>query len=89
MAFVVNQQDSKLFDKIIQVFQEHQVDHHDTFMNKIAVFILIWRHVINRKRAYYTPNEENLWKRIYQGLTTPTSVLGPVTSGISIYILVK
>ena len=77
----MNQQDKKLFEKIFQIFQEHQVDYNDQFMIKVCVFILTWRRVMNIKKTYYSPKEENLWKRIYQGLTTETSVLGPVTEG--------
>ncbi|KAI7849230.1 hypothetical protein BDC45DRAFT_594057 [Circinella umbellata] len=80
--FVMNQQDKKLFERIFQIFQEHQVDYNDQFMIKVCVFILTWRRVMNIKKTYYSPKEENLWKRIYQGLTTETSVLGPVTEDL-------
>ncbi|KAG2223302.1 hypothetical protein INT45_007028 [Circinella minor] len=80
--FVMNQQDKKLSDKIFQIFQEHQIDYNDQFMIKVCVFILTWRRVMNTKKTYYSPKEENLWKRIYQGLTTDTSVLGPVTEDL-------
>ncbi|KAI8147406.1 hypothetical protein BJV82DRAFT_595367 [Fennellomyces sp. T-0311] len=51
-------------------------------MNQVRDFVLTWSRVIKAKRAHYAEREQDLWRRIYQGMTMESSILGPTTTDL-------
>ncbi|KAI9488495.1 hypothetical protein BDB00DRAFT_40403 [Zychaea mexicana] len=73
--------DMALAHDVEKILEKHDIVD-DELMSEMLDLILTWQHVMKARRAHYGHNEENLWRRIYLGLTVEATALGSTTTDL-------